>query len=377
MIAGSAAYLSSIACGTIIARDAPTDTADAQVEASSPASCVYARPPPRPTNGESGTTDFFVAVKTLDIATTATSDQVGYDLDGVCTGPDGGGESCVPPVPGELHVDGVGGRDVASKLFGELIAGYYNSTPQGDINARIANGAFSLLVEVRHYNGAADQKELSVGIYDSNGVWVLASDGGAIRSSPSWDGGDLWTVDCATSRATCQAPNGGLTAGTSLTSGFFDENAYVANNMLVAHFPVIVVDGGLTRFTVTNATLVATIKPAPGGYALDGQLTGVMTTRDAMLSASKLDSPNPGGFLCGDDPTFRQTLRKNICQTADIAASDVILGSDNGPRNPSAPCDALSLAWPFTAFPAGISARLDRPPFEPGCDGSVDDCTAD
>jgi hypothetical protein len=289
----------------------------------------------------------------------------------VCTGDDGR-ESCVPPGRGlRSHPDQPGGRDIAGNEFlGEALMGALATTKFTDINARIASGLLSYLIEIRHYSGAPDQRALSVAFYDSHGLYRV-DDGGIVNIAPSWNGTDEWTLDCRLSGAFC---NGSSTEVTWLGDGGFasgsvDSTAHVTGNVLVARFPAIVLDLGLTTLAVSRVILTATISAAEGGYRLDGQIAGRVTTQEAFASVARLRGTSDAP-LCGSDERFQMYVRPKICEAADIA-------SHESNDDQKAPCDALSVALSFRALPARVGYRFDSDPLPQGCDGSIANCNND
>jgi hypothetical protein len=289
---------------------------------------------------------------------------LGLDLDGLCTCP--GPEACKPRDEAS-HCDSTGGIDNSGGDFlAVTLNGFVGATPSGDLTTRIGKGLYTILVEVRGYGGAPNQSKVVVGIYDSHGLYAIV-DGGPVNVPPSWDGGDEWTIDCTLSAASCIGkPSDVVWLGDGgYTPGFIDEVAYVSDGTLVAHIPSVTLDFAVTQTTLSDVVLVAKLSPESGSYRLDGQLAGRVTTRD-MLSALGRVKGSSSGFLCGDHPDL-VPLKGRICAAADLPSRP---DEDAGTL-----CNAVSFAVPFTARPAKIGYRYDRPtPYPQGCDGAIDDC---
>jgi hypothetical protein len=164
--------------------------------------------------------------------------------------------------------------------------------------------------------------------------------------------------------------NGAWLGDGGIVASIYDPQAYVAHGVLVAHLP-LVLGLGITSIPL-SVVLTATMTPlGGGGYRLDGQIAGRVSTHDIFAAVAAVRDPTTtnGGFLCGNDSTF-QRVKANICAQADI-------NHDPSNDNRGAPCDALSFAAPFSALPAGIGYRIDHTQPVAGCDGAIDDCTPD
>jgi hypothetical protein len=297
---------------------------------------------------------------------------LGYDLDNVCSCL-GGGRSCTPRAPSAVeHCDQPGGRDIeGNSFFGELFELALNGTNLGDIDHRIDAGSLGYFVQVRHYSGGPDSTGLFVGFYNLSILPEIdASTGEFHARSPWWDGGDVWAVDCALSAAGGCKDDTPVLDQSALLPGFFDPQAYVSGNILVAHASPVVIGIGLTTLRLTDVVITATITPMPdgSGYRLDnGQIAGRFPTRDIFVMLASMKEATGPGYLCGDSVDLQQ-LKTKICAEADLTE----LPSDDA----GAPCDALSMVIPFTALPAQVGYRFDRKPPTRGCDGApTTDCT--
>jgi hypothetical protein len=333
--------------------------------------CAHARWPSRPEADDPSTTPdvhVITALRTFDLGLRTDGGAppvLGFDLDTACTCP--APESCAPQKGSALHCDDDGGRDNAGGALLRSL-GAFNVLNQDDINQRIAAGGYGLVIQIRSYNGAANDTRVTVAVSVSNGVSGI-EDGGT--PSPKDDGTDHWTLDPAS-----------LLGGESIVGVdcdrdnsqcvplFIDENAYVADHVLVGKmdFPLSLGSGGgistiklnLTGSIVT-ATLVPTAVAGGSSFALDrGQLAGRWSTAKLLASLAALQDPlSPGQYVCGGDSTYTG-IKTRICASADIEA-------DMSLDNTSAACDALSIAFGFTARPARLGKVYAGPPQSAGC----------
>lgn len=278
----------------------------------------------------------------------------GYDLDGVCTCPEA--ESCKPRASARPHCDGPGGVDNSG---GELLTTIASLVDRkADTNSRLRSGDYGLLFRVRGYNGGANDREVELAVFLSNGTDGI-QDGG-VPPPPTYDGTDRWTLDP-------KSLAGG--AGPPYVPNFLDAHAYVADHVLVAtvDFPI-----RLGRMTIDLSGSVVTgtlVKDALGYHVDDGVIAGRAPTRALLTNLSVIDDPFvPGGHLCGTSVTYLDAKTK-VCETADIF-------SDLKQDNTSAPCDALAVSAHFTSKVAQLGGVFGLPPPITPCGPQwVDDCS--
>jgi hypothetical protein len=344
------------------------DAADAgqdvrQVEAASPCPEVFPPPPPVMDDpSDAGDQSFIVALHTIDVGFgDAGTSKLGYDLDKVWTGCKGGGpdgsvgpESCRPAVVGATHPDDNEGRDdYAVKLLLALAAfdpAQFNATT---VSQRLEVGTYSVLLQVLHYNGTANDTSVSVGLYASSGV---EGDAGA-----KWNGTDSWAIDDAfvVNDAGPILPN------------HFDANAYVSGGTLVmqVNFPLSLGASSTGSFTISLAAGLITGQVAPmgnGTYSLvNGQITGRWNVSD-MLGAFQ-DITVSSASVCPGS-TYYQLLKGEACQYADIM-------TDPTQDLTGKTCDALSLGIGFKADPALLGSIVPTPIHLSNCypDGGAPD----
>jgi hypothetical protein len=104
------------------------------------------------------------------------------------------------------------------------------------------------------------------------------------------------------------------------------------------------------------------------GWAIDdGSISGRWGSTKLLSNMATIPIPDSGTYLCGlDNPTYL-TFKNYICSLQDIP-------SDYSRDNTGAPCDAISMAFGFTAEPALLGVVTPLPATPAGCqqDGGVD-----
>lgn len=336
--------------------------------------CPHAVPPARPITPplpqDEDDVRFVVALRRIGLGTedAGAPPSLGLDLDGLCTCAHGGG-SC--RAPGADPCDDPAGRDnAAGALFqslarrGGAAAGFFS---EAILNQRIERGELGVLLEVRDYNGLADDPRVLVALFPSNGVttWSPEADAG---TPARWDGTDLWTRD----------PSGLLGGSTVPGSGdavpkYADDDAYVAGGVLVARldFPLALGGPGAGTLTLdlTGAVLMARLEAEGAGYRLeDGQIAGRWATHKLLTGLSSFQDPfDATQSLCGENVTYK-SLKDVICRSMDVRA-------DPGSDRTGEACDALSIGVGFRAEPSRAGPVRSRPGPDAGCGRNyADDC---
>ena len=302
--------------------------------------CRSAAVPASPTFGASlGSIEFTVAVKRVDLGDvddgTATQRfrKMGYDIDGTCTAKGGQASSCIRPAWATSDdSDGPGGRDNG---FGALVYTSGGGAASNQVNSDIEKGVITTLIRVRGYNGGSTDNQVEVAIYGAT-----MNPTGSESPRPAWQGDDKWKAHAPW--VVLDESDAGSNPSPE-SARFSDPNAYVTNGILVAKFESFLL-GGLQSVH----DLVVTARIVEGEQGANWSLRdGTFSSRFAMddiLSALDFVRDNDTNQpLCTDAPNY-PTFKQNICATADINA----LGVDDG----SAPCDAASWAWQFSAEPA-------------------------
>jgi hypothetical protein len=323
--------------------------------------CPEVFPPAKPaTDDPSDANDqtAIVALHTIDLGFDVDSGApptFGYDLDHVFTGCDGGVESCSAASAGATHPDQIGGRDNSG---GQLLAKLASFDPaqfnSSTISQRLQAGTYTLLLQLLHYNGTANDTQVTAALYTSDGI---AADAGA-----KWDGTDVWTLDVGSVLLADASP---------VVGNFSDGVAYVSNGTFVMHvnFPISLGTantGGVT-VNLTGGVITGTLVAAGNGtYRLtDGLIAGRWNVTGMLQTLQNLSIA--GSPLCQGTALYTN-VKTQICQYADImtSATNDLTGKT---------CDALSLAFGFTADPANMGDVTSTPPKTPPCEaGTPDNC---
>lgn len=275
--------------------------------------------------------------------------DIGFDIDGVCTGVDSctGADSppsCKPTVP-QISIDG---HDCRDNTFGRLeytaalvpeLSKKYGLSDDA-FNCALCVGDYNYLFKISNYNGEANDDSVRVDLYPSPGLekplpWDC--------TDPSWKDHPCFTPD-----QQFQVTPDSMTAprpGPDLADAkVFDDGAFVRDGYLVVKFP----DDTLVWFPGYKALVVAyPIRMQKGVVA--GKLThdpdGVWRITDGTI----------GGRVKGTDLVlgFRQL---GLCE-ADVKSYSVMVDFVNknldvladGRNDSEATCDAMSAGLAFKA----------------------------
>jgi hypothetical protein len=348
----------SVYDNSLLPSDAAADAGSDVVNVPDSNGCVSATWPGRPLADDDASVDdivFYQAIEMLDFgAGDSGATVIGYDLDNVCTceGNPPGPDSCIPFAEAGTQCDLEGGVDNSAGLLIQEFAGSGNFFDQGYVNAQIAAGIFGALFRVTNYNGTANDTNVEVSIYTSNGTQGAGTDAGP--KVPQWNGTDVWTLDPTS-----------LLGGTIGDAGpipfvAYDLNAYVANWTLVSNIsdmPLAIgaaTGEGLVTIDLTGAHVVAKLTPVGNTFKATGTVTGRWESSKLLTSLAVLYDPfQMDASLCGNDPVY-QLLKPRVCALEDIATNVL----DDGTN---APCDALSLAFNFTSVAATYGSVFAKP----------------
>lgn len=277
----------------------------------------------------------------------------GLDLDGICTNsascPDVQGQvacqSLAPQIPfdGELCRDNIFGslQPIAAQVpeIGETFG-----ISEDVFNCELWHGTYNIVIRVSGYNGQANDSQVRVDFYISDGLevpepWQCPVEDFA-DTYPVWRTSIPWRIDESTLTGPVEEP------GTLPDSTIADAEAYVRHGYLVAHPP----DGALLRLAghgdpYRGFPLVVQ-KGLWVGHLLKAQ-DGTWTIRDG-LSVGRIKTEDLiGGFrqvgFCpgaGLD-AFYDSMVSYVNENADVLAS--------GENDVEVACDALSLAIAFEA----------------------------
>jgi hypothetical protein len=349
------------------------DDAEAAAPVALDASCSDMGIPPRPaTDDDAGEVGAIIlAFHQVDFEGRVRgrpNETIGLNLDLTCTCP--GPESCRPRQADAGHCDLAGSIDnEGSGLF--MLYSTAHATPLDDVvNAQIALGNFTVLLEITGYNGQANDGHVVFSFFTSTGT--PRADGGA-RQSPLFDGNDTWEID----------PSSVLGGANAVLAPKYRADAYVADHKLVAQFGDFPIPFGAgsgigigLSFHMSLSGLVVTAmlrSDDAGGYRIDdGLLAGRWSTQSILASLGSLPDQTFPGKVCENPDSFN-ALRSIVCNAADIAADPA-----HDRAEPPWGCDAVSVAMKFDGTAAVLGAVGESAEAGALCNrlgnGLVDDC---
>ncbi len=308
-----------------------------------PGVCVGRRPPPRPTEDADPQPEVFFGLRdvVLNQSRGALWQDIGFNLDGLCTGSPEFAHECETVSGGRPQPDGNDGIDNA---FGAALYPIVEAALPGlEATAREAQllGIGFPVLRLRDWNGTPNDAQIDVTI--TQAVVAVPGDGenipeiqivdfraqlldGSPAPPPNWDGNDyVWVREDT------------FVAGNVDDALVHDDRAYVANGVLVMTLPERVeilfatADAGVTvRLTDALATAVIT------ETGLDNVLVGGRWSRVDLLRTAESVG------LC------RGSLQYNALESTLEGLMDV--RSDPRTGGEGVPCDALSTGVRFTGF---------------------------
>ena len=274
--------------------------------------------------------------------------DIGFDLDGVCTGVesctgDDSPPSCKPTVP-QISTDG---HDCRDNTFGRLeyaaalvpeVSKKYGLNDDA-FNCALCVGDYNYLFRISGYNGEANDDVVRVDLYPSPGLdkplpWNC--------SDPSWKDHPCFTPDekFQATPDSMTTPQGGPDLGDAKT---FDDAAFVRDGYLVVTVP----GDTLVWFPGYKALVVAyPIRLQQGIVA--GKLThdadDVWRITDGTIGGRVKGTDLVQGFrdlgLCEADPNY-SVLTDFVNKNLDVLA--------DGTNDSNRTCDAMSTGIAFTA----------------------------
>lgn len=324
-------------------------------DASETGTCGHARPPDPPTTSTGGgDIDFVVAVDSVDFGDgSGTPKLIGYDLDSRCTCL-GEGNSCLRESWATADAcDGPDGRDNSAGDLMTKLSPLFSGFGSGDWSQQAKEGAWSILLRVREYNGEPNDNQVRLDWYVPEQFW---EDKGDDETPPLWDGNDAWPI-----RSTSLADKEGGAQDVDEPK-FYDLHAYVTDGVLVASFPESafqVSDNYLLQFvgSFITARLVSTAQ----GWALeDGMLASRWTLKSILAQISRLNIMSMP--VCTNHIAY-SSLKAEFCSRADIYS---------GVGTPTTPCDSMSSGMRFSARPAKLGTVVQQVPAVSPCEPNVD-----
>ena len=360
--------------GADVIVEAGTRDADAAPVEAGPSACPEVFPPAAPTAddpSDAGDQSVVLALHTIELGFDVDSGAAplyGYDLDQVFTCCEGGVESCTAAASGATHCDELEGRDNSGgQLIAKLASQAQGQFSSATISQRLQSGVYSIIVQLLHYNGQPNDTQVTAVLYTSDGIEAV---GDAAPPPAKWDGTDVWTLDQSSVLVPDASP---------IVGSFADGVAYVSGGVLVMHinFPISLGTSstGSLSVSLTGGVITGNVVPVGNGsYRLqNGQIAGRWQAATLLSALQQLTLL--GQSLCRGQPVY-EAIKTEICQSADIMSnpSDDKMGKT---------CDALSLAFGFTADPAnmgdvvsaGAKASLCLVGEGGDVDAAPDDCT--
>jgi len=304
------------AAGMCLSGPAPPDGVSAD------GTCVLARPPTEPIGCED-------PADSLEPIVVALRDPIfgdrmtGYDLDGYCSGAEGEPTGCTPNEDFKAP-DPMGGID---NVFGvALWEGILiiDSSIGARAAAALEAGDLNIMVRIEGWSGEPRDPRVEV---------TVAVAAATMPSPPAWDGSDVF-----------QPAESFFEEGDPDRPIAFDDNAYVADGILVAQLPDRIPLGFDTgdrqlELKLTQPRLTMSLLGA-NAYT-DAVLTGRWSQSEARAAAPLL-----GLCMGSTDPVIQ--AQRNAYMSAIDRFADIRESSSD--TNPALPCDALSFAIGLRAF---------------------------
>jgi hypothetical protein len=312
--------------------------------------------PPAPDPSTSSPGDSVTVTAALAKVMLGSSDggpYYGFNLDKTCTCPSA--DSCKRT--GSPDCDDPNGVDNYARRAFEQINAVAGAFIDGGViteqrfNTALTTGLSGALIEITGYNGQANDAQVVVTIYASQGFV------GYPDAAPAFNGTDQWIIEPS-----------------SYNGQFKTKDAWVTNYKLVAtnlNFPIII--GSATTQPVTiqlNEGIITADLVTDGGalVSMNGQLGGRWDPAKFLPSLQVVPDPiSSGQYLCGDASLTYAILKQKICNNTDINAtsSGDVIGS----------CNSVSMGLGFQALPAAKGPQgKDASSITPCGPNWTDDC---
>ncbi len=320
-------------------------------------------PPPRPVNNDDtniGEVGF--ALKQVQLDQGPRWRNIGYDLDGVCTTAPELESPCMPPSGRAAPEDGDQGRD---NVFGQSIYPTVRIAV-GDLEASsqayMENGQGGIFLRIHEYNGLDNDDRvivtMSVTVFGTTAEAApsvtFATDGtpmvppmGDYPPPPAW-------TSAGTDVFWGRTDN--FVGGDQANPLIFDDNAYVADGLLVARLP--------DRSDVIFPGMDAGVRARLTGAVLVGRISEDLTQLQDVTVAGRwaltdlLDTAASVGACPGSENL--NTLTNLLNDVADVR-------SMAGTGGPGVSCNAISLGVVFQGYLARWGGITDGPPLANAC----------
>lgn len=320
--------------------------------------CEGRRPPPRPTGPDGPDAEeilFGLRDVVLEQESGARWANLGYNLDGYCTGsPDFAFGCTLPPGGGRPSQDGEDGID---NVFGKDLFPLVDSVVPGleESSRELQNEGRGLVVlRIRGWNGLPDDPQVHVTITQSvDTVAAAAGDpvpdvdfvdhqatlpGGELAPSPAWDGNDYTWVRADT-----------FLAGNFDDPLVFDANGYIADDTLVVRLPErveILFQGIDVGVTVRLTGGIATGRISEDRLRIeDAVVAGRWSVLDLLRTAESVG-------VCVGSVEYN-FLRSRLEAFVDVTSEPI--------ADPGAFCDAISVGVGFAGTRVRFGGVVDGP----------------
>ncbi|MGE0784458.1 MAG: hypothetical protein AB7S26_02135 [Sandaracinaceae bacterium] len=336
---------------------------DAGHDAGPPVACDLRRPPERPAmpDGDDGL-DHLFGMRDVVLDQEEEWRNIGFDLDGRCTVEPNYDTECVPPRRRTPPADGNGGID---NSFGEnlfplvdvAVMGLEDTAHSADVEGTMP------VVRVRGWNGMDDDARVDVAF--STAIFTVPNDGSDapvpfdiiqykpfvvgttdMQIYPVYDGTDYaFLRDDTFFEGNVDRPLIG------------DDNAYIANRVVVARLPdafEIVFPSRVAGVVVRLSDAIAVARISDDGMNLENAtVAGRWRVLDLLSTAENVG-------LCSDNPQY-DILTGTLDAIADIR-------SQPGTGGPGVMCDAVSIGVTFTGYRVRYGGTTSGPDVVSLCD---------
>jgi hypothetical protein len=296
----------------------------------------------------------YFALKELDLGINPGAERAGFNLDHqITTATDLTKNGCVFPDGGDIEsiltygVDPPSGVDNANTLLLTRLASFQASIGPVEINARLVERQFGIVLRIDGWNGTKNDENVQVLLFPAIGHWQkLPYDAGLVPGAPvspfdrPFDPGDLWMPDMRFQLGD---------RGSSLIS----TNAWVNDGRLVARYDLLTVPirsspDELRSFDIElrDAWITGILAPPESGgrASLERGVVGGRIKASAVGAQLRLlFDMSTGTYLCAAGNPLSQFATDFVCGVRDIRSSHC----DDGK---SLPCDALSFGARFETY---------------------------
>jgi hypothetical protein len=250
---------------------------------------------------------------------------------------------CKPNAGGspKVHEDGFEGIDNAfGKELWPLITGLA-PTAEVDINESIADGSFTIIVDMTNLGTEANYLSILSRLYA----------GTELMDPPRWDGTDMWPV----APELLTDPNDITSSEVVFPESYLNENTWVSGTPGVLTLAVSV-QGFELNLQITQATISMKLDESRS-QASEGTIAGVIEV-ETLISELRKVAGSFSQSLC-EGTTF-DGIANQLRKACDILA--------DGTQDPNKTCNSISVGLGFDALPVQLGEVSDPvPPGEDPC----------